>query len=387
MDDQDLFDIVFPSVATNTNQLDKHLFASEYHQNEENQSKTTDQKLLENISIIEQTSYNPSFREIPRFRKPFGGIARFIKRIIRKLTKFYIEPYSEQQNQFNKAVDNSIKGLFERSEEEHNSSIATKEELSKLQQEFHQAFQKVSEMEDAACQIKLISLQANNQAILSYAQSGEDSIIQYILKYLGIQINKIRYLDLGANHAKEISNTYSLYAQGARGVLLEANPNLIPELSLFRGEDVIIPKCLVAEHEEKTIPFYILNGDGLSSFDKEAIDEAIIQNSSLKIESVEQVQTISMNEIIERYFPIAPDLLNIDIEGSEEQILESVDFEKWRPFIIILETIPYHPYLVFDEKRQELVKFLQDREYTEYAFTGINSIMLDKRQLYARIKK
>ena len=41
-----------------------------------------------------------------------------------------------------------------------------------------------------------------------YAQSGEDAIISYILKFLQIQSNEITYLDLGANHAKELSNTF-----------------------------------------------------------------------------------------------------------------------------------------------------------------------------------
>ena len=440
MFDQDLYDILFHG-SSGTNIKKKE--SEENCQNDEKREKDlTIAELENNVRRMEQQAYNPSWREIPRFRKPFGRIAQKIKRVIRKLTKFYIEPFSEQQNMFNDATTKAVSGLeklantteisilaikevqasqnyqimeldplkseltekasvsdvealkSELTEKTNaiDSSILAMEEvqasqnyqitvLNEMKSELEEAFSRISEMEDCAKELKEISTSSNVFATLSYAQSGEDQIIQYILKYLGISVSSVRYLDLGANHAKEISNTYSFYRQGARGVLLEANPKLIPELNLYRSEDEIIPKCLVSDPKIKTIPFYILNGDGLSSFDKKTVEDAIAQNPELKIEAVEEVKTITMNEIIDTYFPTAPTILNIDIEGSEEEIIASIDFGKWRPLVIIIETIPYHPHLVYDEKRDNLVNQLIEKDYTEYAFTGINSIMLDRKQL------
>ena len=390
MFDQDLYDILFHG-SSGTNIKKKE--SEENCQNDEKREKDlTIAELENNVRRMEQQAYNPSWREIPRFRKPFGRIAQKIKRVIRKLTKFYIEPFSEQQNMFNDATTKAVSGLEKLANTTEISILAIKEEvqasqnyqitvLNEMKSELEEAFSRISEMEDCAKELKEISTSSNVFATLSYAQSGEDQIIQYILKYLGISVSSVRYLDLGANHAKEISNTYSFYRQGARGVLLEANPKLIPELNLYRSEDEIIPKCLVSDPEIKTIPFYILNGDGLSSFDKKSVEDAIAQNPELKIEAVEEVKTITMNEIIDTYFPTAPTILNIDIEGSEEEIIASIDFGKWRPLVIIIETIPYHPHLVYDEKRDNLVNQLIEKDYTEYAFTGINSIMLDRKQL------
>ena len=417
MFDQDLYDILFHG-SSGTNIKKKE--SEENCQNDEKREKDlTIAELENNVRRMEQQAYNPSWREIPRFRKPFGRIAQKIKRVIRKLTKFYIEPFSEQQNMFNDATTKAVSGLEKLANTTEISTLAIKEVqasqnyqiseltektnaidssilamkevqasqnyqitvLNEMKSELEEAFSRISEMEDCAKELKEISTSSNVFATLSYAQSGEDQIIQYILKYLGISVSSVRYLDLGANHAKEISNTYSFYRQGARGVLLEANPKLIPELNLYRSEDEIIPKCLVSDPEIKTIPFYILNGDGLSSFDKKSVEDAIAQNPELKIEAVEEVKTITMNEIIDTYFPTAPTILNIDIEGSEEEIIASIDFGKWRPLVIIIETIPYHPHLVYDEKRDNLVNQLIEKDYTEYAFTGINSIMLDRKQL------
>ena len=392
MFEQDLYDILFQDHSRIDKELTNEISSKDLNVNCGNDTDQSENFVLsntdENILIMEQTANNPSWRDIPRFNKPFGRIAKLIKRIIRKLTtnisreetKAAITQLQEKQTILaNKANDTDLSIIaIKEVQASQNYQIV---KLQELKSELEIAFSRISNMEDCANELKEISAFSNKLATLSYAQSGEDQIIQYILKCLRIPISSINYLDLGANHAKEISNTYSFYKQGARGVLLEANPRLIPELKLYRSEDEIIPKCLVSDVKIKSIPFYILNGDGLSSFDKKSVEDAIAQNSDLKIETVEEVETITMDEIISNYFPVAPTMLNIDIEGAEEEIISSIDFETWRPLIIIIETIPYHPYLVHDEKRVSLVKQLIEKNYTEYAFTGINSIMLDKKQL------
>ena len=73
----------------------------------------------------------------------------------------------------------------------------------------------------------------------------------------------------------------------------------------------------------------------------------------------------------------APKILNLDIEGMEMEILRSIDFDKYRPTAMIIEMIPYSKQLVAGQKNQEILRFMQEKGYVEYAFTGINSIFLD----------
>ena len=255
--------------------------------------------------------------------------------------------------------------------------------LHTMEQQLSMAFQKTSIMEDAVAQMDAAGLRrSNSDGRLSFAQSGEDSIIHYILKAKGIPVEKATYLDLGANHAKEISNTYSLYCAGARGVLLEANPALIPELRLYRSEDIILHKCLCPDdNTDETLTFYVMNGDGLSTCDRSGAEEAIRENPTLEIVQEVSVKGITMKEIINTYFNTPPFMVNLDVEGIEIDVLNSIDFESWRPLIFIIETIPYHPRLIIEEKREDIVSFMQARGYAEYAFTGINSIFIDKRQM------
>ena len=60
-------------------------------------------------------------------------------------------------------------------------------------------------------------------------------------------------------------------------------------------------------------------------------------------------------------------------------ILKSTNFEKYRPYIFIIETIEYREKISLDNKRNDIVEFMKKNNYEEYAFTGVNSIFIDKR--------
>ena len=236
-----------------------------------------------------------------------------------------------------------------------------------------------SQLDDLKKNSVIMRENEKNEVKFSFSQSGEDNIIKYIFFRLGRDMKNWTYLDLGANHAVHLSNTYSFYRQGARGVLLEANPELAQELSEQRPDDIVINKCLSEKSGEK-LDFYIMNGDGLSSADYEAVNSFIKENPALKIERTVSVESITINEITEEYFhQKAPDIMNIDIEGMELVVLKMNDFEKFRPLVIICEMIEYKNGLTVGEKNREIIDFMQKNDYEEFAFTGINSIFIDKR--------
>ena len=129
------------------------------------------------------------------------------------------------------------------------------------------------------------------------------------------------------------------------------------------------------------ITFHILSGDGLSTCSTESVDEITIENPDIHLVRTVEVETITVNDILESYFDSSPTFINLDIEGMEMEILRNIDFEACRPLIIIVETIPYRVKLSSEEKNTEIVSFMRLKDYSEYAFTGINSIFVDKRRL------
>ena len=361
------------------------------------------QEIIDHISSMGKNRENYAYRNLSGKNR----IKNLVKKILRKMLKWYIEPICFQQTDFNSAVMSSIGRLtelqtmhikninqiLEKNHQLENNIRQILDQHQRLQSTIHdfesvQAIsnRKICDINNKLEKLESLDLKIFNQEDnffnkISTSQSGEDAIVSYIIKVLGISFNKCTYLDLGANHAKELSNTYYLYQKGARGVLVEANPNLISELKFYRSEDIILNYCVVdKKHTDKT-EFYLVNGDGLSSPNKNSIDLCLKKNATLKIDDVVTVETITLDEIFNKYFDGAPTVLNVDIEGNELEILKNIDFKKYRPLIIIIEMIPYQNNLVIENKNKEILDFMTKNNYTEYAFTGINSIFLDKSQI------
>lgn len=347
------------------------------------------------------------------------SIKTFFKRVIRKLIRSIVVPIVYNQNLLNAhfvrclnqvrslAEDSKVQeqmreksaSLIQKLLEQQELDRRDKEELAVGLQDQLQKLEKwiqtlqeqqhlnCSEQEKTREQLHWLEREGilpenpgDHQLRQFVSQSGEDMILSYILGKCGIDEALCTYLDLGANHAKELSNTYHFYQRGARGVLVEANPTLIRELKFYRSGDQII-NCCISERSGESIAFYVMSNDGLSTPDRTQVAEAMARDPSLKVERTVMVKTMTVNEIMDTYFDGAPVYLNVDIEGEEINILESIDFEAHRPMIISVEMIPYRTHLVVGEKNSEILEFMARHDYIEYAFTGINSIFLDKRQI------
>jgi len=308
---------------------------------------------LERMKI---TAVNRSYRDIPAENK-LKKITRLFKRLVRRLTFWYVEPCMIQQTDYNTA-NNTL-------------SAQIMSELEKMDSKNRLLEERMKELENS------ISVLSES---LSFSQSGEDAVISYVLNTLHLDIKNCRYLDLGANHAVHLSNTYKFYRQGARGVLVDANPELAEELRRERPEDTVINRC-ISENPDCSLDFYILNGDGLSTPDYQSALKRIEENPSLEITKKIEVKSITVGEIIDTCFPDkSPEIMNIDIEGNELSILKTVDFQKFRPLIIICEMIGYRNGLTVGEKNTEIYSFMESVGYREFAFTGINSIFIDGRK-------
>ena len=364
-----------------------------------------------------------------------GPFKRLLKKAISKLFKWYIDPLSLQQIDFNNAATPAIG----KSTELLNNLLSTTKLLdAQLQvkqfqyEELSIQFQKQQEHYDELIllinqkhnhydeQVLFISQKYNhydeliqhnenkNQIVSneinsiserlnkldelqilensksycmnSYSQAGEDNILDYVVRVLGISYNEVTYIDLGANHPQNLSNTYFFYSQGAKGVIVEANPNLIPELKFYRNRDIILNNCVdVVTGNE--LDFYIMNVDGLSTTSYESTISMCEKNPELEIIDKKSIKTISFNDIVETYLDKAPTILSIDLEGKDIEILISIDFTKYRPLMIVIEMIDYDVKLAYNTKNTKIKAFIETKGYEEYAYTGINSIFIDRKYL------
>ena len=205
----------------------------------------------------------------------------------------------------------------------------------------------------------------------SYSQTGEDLIIKHLLESL--KINKIFYLDIGAHHPKYLSNTYLFYRQGSSGICIEPDPKLFKRIKLARRRDVCLNVGISDQTNEK-LNFFIMDIPTLNTFSKSEA-EKMESDKLCRIKKIITVPVMSINDLFLKYNKKI-DLLTIDTEGFDEKILASLDFSKYRPFIICVESVSYQGSEI-DNRGNDLNSMLIDKGYKLYADTHINSIYID----------
>jgi FkbM family methyltransferase len=218
---------------------------------------------------------------------------------------------------------------------------------------------------------KKVAKQARYQK--SYSQTGEDVIIEFILKARGI--TKWTWLDIGAHDPEYLSNTAMWYGNGMRGINVEANPKLTERFSKNRAKDINL-NIAVAD-TNGTMDFYVMDPDTLSTLSEEEAEH--FQTLGHRISEKIQIKTMTVPDIIKNFAGGKfPDVLLIDAEGYELPILKTIDWDRAKPKIICLESAPYDSkfknYFKTMQKI-EMIQYLEQRGYSVAAFTGLNTIL------------
>lgn len=161
----------------------------------------------------------------------------------------------------------------------------------------------------------------------SSAQNYEDVTILYALDYL----SKGFYIDVGANSPTKFSVTKLLYDQGWSGIDIEPNPKFRKEYIEQRTRNIFLQMAVM--DASGFCPFYCSadNDDMLSSLCKkeglEKKDYFILTDTLANICS----KSIAQQQIIH--------VLKIDTEGADDKVIYGNDWKRYRPWIIVVESI------------------------------------------------
>lgn len=148
----------------------------------------------------------------------------------------------------------------------------------------------------------------------SYSQSGEDMILRQLFD----DKKKGFYVDVGAYHPKVFSNTYYFYKKGWRGINIEPNRKGWEALERVRVRDINLN---LGVGKEKKMG---ICDDGARS--------KLVKGDGVKVKTLEG--------ILDEYLPkgVEIDFLSVDTEGMDEEVLESNNWNKYFPDVVLVES-------------------------------------------------
>jgi len=156
-----------------------------------------------------------------------------------------------------------------------------------------------------------------------YSQGGEDLILAKLFGYKSTGF----FIDVGANDPIRLNNTYLFYKMGWTGLNFEPVPELAEKFHKKRSSDTLITKAMS-------------NFVGEADFSA-GINEYHVNSSLLNIDLPKQntikVSVDKLENILDNIKVKVIDFISIDTEGTEIDVLEGLNLDKYRPRFILAE--------------------------------------------------
>ncbi|WP_321858879.1 FkbM family methyltransferase [Burkholderia cenocepacia] len=197
---------------------------------------------------------------------------------------------------------------------------------------------------------------------VSYAQNFEDVMLWRALA----KVERGFYIDVGASEPYADSVTAAFYERGWRGINIEPMSGPFGRLVEARPEDVNLE--IAIENKRTAARYFAVDGgNGISTGVKALADS--YRDSNWDVNQV-TVAVTKLSDICEKYVgDRSIHFLKIDVEGSEREVLASADFDRFRPWIVLVEaTEPNSPV----PSHYDWEELLLNAKYRFVYFDGLN---------------
>jgi len=212
----------------------------------------------------------------------------------------------------------------------------------------------------------------------SYSQFGEDLIVDILFKSLGILNPK--YAEIGVKDPIISSNTYLFYQRqikaihGDFGVLVEADPEYEKHIRLKRPNDKYFAKGITSKRG--FFSFYRPQGaDWRRTFNESFAQSASNVFSESKEDAEINVITVEAILFDDAMFGQDIQYVSLDIEGLEEEVVKSIDFNKHPDLLVFVL-----------ERNHEAANVLEQNGFVLFAATPPNDIFVSKKILEQVLK-
>jgi FkbM family methyltransferase len=164
----------------------------------------------------------------------------------------------------------------------------------------------------------------------TYSMYGEDLFIN---NYFKNKKNGI-YLDVGAYHPLDGNNTYLLYKKkNWHGINIDVNPLSVELFQKARKFDLNINTAV--SNKKGFVTLYFRKKINMLNTLSKKIARIHFRNGFKE----KNIKSNTLNNILDqtRYRNKKIDFFNLDVEGHELDILESLNFKKYQPTLICVE--------------------------------------------------
>lgn len=184
---------------------------------------------------------------------------------------------------------------------------------------------------NSACWVKKLSdvYKYGEGAAISFSQSGEDMVLRHLLRD---KPNGF-FVDVGANNPIRFSNTFYFYLRGWKGINVDPIPGVMKNFNKLRPRDINIEKAVGKRGISK---FFMFEESCYNTFDEKIAETIQIKKISNLISKID-IQKIPLIDLFKDHVFCSIDFLTIDAEGLDIEILETNDWEKFRPLYICIE--------------------------------------------------
>jgi FkbM family methyltransferase len=173
--------------------------------------------------------------------------------------------------------------------------------------------------------------------IISFSQEGEDKILERIFH----DVEKGFFIDIGAHHPIRFSNTYKFYLKGWTGINIDAMPGSMKVFDELRPNDRNLE--IAISNENKSLTYFMFDEPALNGFsDKLSLDRD--RDTKYTIIEKREIKTKKLTSVLDSYLSAELNeisFMSIDVEGLDLNVLESNDWTKYRPKIVLVELLDY----------------------------------------------
>jgi len=210
---------------------------------------------------------------------------------------------------------------------------------------------------------KLLKIYRNKKPSLHFGEFGEDIFINRILK----NINQGKYVDVGCYHPYKGSLTFELYKRGWNGVNIDVSKTSIDLFNMSRKKDI-------------NLNLAISNFDGETFYYE---NSPINQQNSLiqmnKLQKKIKIKCLTLDTVLNNKNLDEFDYLNIDVEGSELEVIKGFNLKRFNPKLITIENND----LTIDEYlKSEVCKILIENDYILVNKIGVTNFFMPSKLAY-----